>query len=187
MTHRVFDKCAWLGVLVLASAWSLAAPADAADPHLVSADTTINDPVVSPGHLTWDTSLDAPFRVAGLGKNEGLTVTLNAKANIGVSNIGVNPKAQACVESACATASARLSVDLSVLGNTSAMLTSDENGNVTGTLTIPSNLSTSPITLTCAQASWTLITFTFGSQTVTLPDVLRQFDSTGSACAANPP
>ena len=62
---RIFPGCAWLGVLVLASAGSLSAPAYAANPHLVSAEPTISDPIVSPGHLTYDTSLDVPFKVAG--------------------------------------------------------------------------------------------------------------------------
>jgi hypothetical protein len=52
-------------VLVLVGVGGLAAPADAADPHLESADPTMSDPIlVSPGQLTWDASLDVPFNVA---------------------------------------------------------------------------------------------------------------------------
>jgi hypothetical protein len=48
---------------------------------------------------------------------------------------------------------------------------------IPGTVTalIPDNLA-------CVQVSWTQITLTFNGQTVALPDISRQFDSTGSAC-----
>jgi cation diffusion facilitator CzcD-associated flavoprotein CzcO len=48
---------------------------------------------------------------------------------------------------------------------------------------IPGDVEASiPDNLACTKVSWTLITLTFGSETVTLPDVPRQFDSTGSFC-----
>jgi hypothetical protein len=66
---------------------------------------------------------------------------------------------------------------------TTATLTSDKNGHVTGTLTFPGDVQGSiPDNLACAQVSWTQITLTFGSQSVALPDVSGQFDSTGSFC-----
>jgi len=156
----------------------------------------MSDPIVSSGNLTWDASLDVPFKVAGLGKNAGLTVTLTAHLSTG----------------AAADAAAGQSMTLSVaFGNPNepgnfcgggaggpgggsfacqrslvATLTSDKNGHVTGTLTIPGAIDITGAASMCARVSWTLITLTFGSQSVALPDVSDQFNTPGASCPPPP-
>jgi hypothetical protein len=68
-----------LGLVVLVGAASLAVPAKAENPHLVSVAATIGNPSFISPSLTWDSGLTVPFRIAGLGNNPGLQVSLNAK------------------------------------------------------------------------------------------------------------
>jgi hypothetical protein len=193
--------CAYLGVLVLAGVGSLAAPADAANPHLVSADATMSDPIViAPGDVTWDTGLDVSFKVAGLGENDGLTATLTAilvfsahvEASTGLNsitgNLGFIPETGLVLilEWTATPPRGEPFIDINLFAAT-ATLTSDKNGNVTGTLTIPGQIDASiPDNRACVQVSWLLITLTIGSITVALPDVSDQFDSTGSFCKPLP-
>ena len=108
-----------------------------------------------------------------------LTVTLTLVLADIVGTFGVvNPARDRCSLTIDAT-SAAVSFDCF---ETTATLTSAKNGHVTGTLTFPGDLQGVMIenNFVCAQVSWTLITLTFGSQSVALPDVSGQFDSTGS-------
>jgi len=186
-----------LGVIVVAGAAAcLAVPVHAQNPHLVSANPTIGDPIQVPPNLTWDTGLVVPFRIAGLGNNAGLQVSLNAMLTVNAAitatttfnslttNMGFTSPSGFNISLSANTTSPQASIGLSVsLHQEHPTLTSAKNGNVSGTLTIPGTLTAViPDNLACAQVSWTQITLTFNGQAVTLPDVSRQFDSTGSAC-----
>jgi hypothetical protein len=153
----------------------------------------MNDPIVSPGQLTWDASLDVPFKVAGLGKNNSLTVTLTAQVNLDIAVSGVTVPNSVNARFGFTNPPGLVFPNISVSGNSiinveqfltrTARLTSDKNGHVTGTLTIPGDINaTIPDNSACARVSWKLIKLTFGSESVALPDVSGKFDSTGSFC-----
>lgn len=63
-------------------------------------------------------------------------------------------------------------------------LTSQKNGQLTGTLTIPGEVDASADGSECVQMSWSAITLTVGGLAVNLPTVSNQYDSTGSACGS---
>jgi hypothetical protein len=184
-----------LGLAVLVGAASLAVTVDAANPHLVSADSTMSDPVLGPASLTWDTGLAVPFRIAGLGNNPGLDVRLNAqvdfsalvKATTTANSLVVNqgftlPSGGTLTLTGTQTSPGSLSFSLT-LHQVTPTITSNKNGNVSGTLVIPGVVNASiPDDLLCVRVAWTKITLTFNGQTAPLPDLSREFDSTGSVC-----
>jgi hypothetical protein len=153
----------------------------------------MSKPIVSPGQLTWDASLDVPFKVAGLGKNNSLTVKLTAQVNLDIAVSGGGAMVNSVnARFGLTNPPGLVFPTLSVSGNsiitteqflTTATLTSDKNGQVTGTLTIPGDINgTIPDNSACARVSWKLIKLTFGNKSVALPDVSGEFDSTGSVC-----
>jgi len=139
-----------------------------------------------------------PFKVAGLGNNTGLTATLTAMITLSVAQVtatGANSitinQGYTLPSGLTITGSQRVdpgpgSNFLSIhVFQTTTTLTSDKNGNVTGTLTIPGSIDASTPGSECVQVSWTDITLTIGSLTVHLPDVVGQYDSTGSFCSGS--
>jgi hypothetical protein len=170
----------------------LAGVAGAANPHFVPASASFAGPTVNgPGDIQWDATMSVPFRLAGLGKNAGVTVSLTAKSVIAITEYGGGGT---FVSDQGGTADdfgydgigivdpVVLSINQHVETDT---LTSDKNGNVSGTLTLPATLST-VVTgggSECVIVSWTNITLTAGGVTASVPDLSRQYDSTGTACA----
>lgn len=184
-----------VGLLTVAGTGIVASTAAAAHPHFVSTSATVAAPdVTAPANLTWDTSLVVHFKVAGLGNNQGVTVGLNASGT-GFANVvcgAPGGTAVAAVEVA-ATQTATASAGASCLDGTSVTatatestgepvtLSSDKNGNVSGTLTLSADttVDSSPAGTACAYIDWTGITLTVGSTTVNLPDVTRKYDNSG--------
>lgn len=195
--RRLLSRYRMLGVAMLAAVVSLGVPLNAANPHLVSADPTTGIPVfLSPGNVTWDNGLTVPFKIAGLGNNPGLDVKLNArlglfigvKATTALNSVVAHqgftlPSGFAVTISANITSPGSFATTLQ-LSQANPTLSSDKNGQVSGTLTIPGLITASlPDNLACIKLSWTQVTLTFNGQTVALPDVSRQFDSTGTFCS----
>jgi hypothetical protein len=92
---------------------------------------------------------------------------------------------QPLIELAQARGEGRLPRLMTTLERTRLLITlsSDKNGNVTGTLTIPGRvIGVIPDNLACVEISWTNTTLNFSGQTVPIVDVSQQFDSTGSFC-----
>lgn len=194
----LFRRTAVVGLLALGGAGLLAASAAGANPHFVSASATVAAPnVTAPANLTWDASLVVHFKVAGLGHNHGLTASLAAS--------GTGFAQAACgVTAGRASASVSLGPDFAmnetdpcsvpdyladqVERSGSATLSSDKNGNVTGTMTLPAEIdvSTPPGSMACAYVDWTGITLTVGSISVNLPDVTGKYDNSGGSLCAFP-
>jgi hypothetical protein len=174
------------GLVVLVGVASLTAPANASNPHLVKADPMMGEPIFVSPSLTWDTGLIVPFKIAGLGKNEGLDVTLDGtltiQGDVDETTTGIS------LTLTYADGSIELSGGITAFTialTAETTLTSDKNGQVSGALVIPASINASfPDAPACVQAEWTQITLTFNGQTVALPDVVSGgFDSTGSFCS----
>lgn len=148
MLKRLGAVLALLAALVL----GFGSSAMAANPHFVQASAA-----KSGGALVVD------FKIAGLGKNETLTVTANAYATA----------TYACVNKGGKIPSDPKKTDVS--GNTSAFanLTSDKNGQITGTLTLQppaSTLSCPPgQTDTLLSVTYSNVTVSAGGETVSIP------------------
>ena len=195
--RRLVSRFRVLGTVMLVAVASLGTSVNAANPHLVSADSTTGDPIfLSPGNVTWNTGLTVPFKIAGLGNNPGLQVKLNARLDLSIGlrattalnsvvvNTGyTNPSGFNATVTATSTAPGSFSLALA-FSQTNPTLTSDKNGQVSGTLAIPGVINaTIPDNRACIRYSWTQVTLTINGQAVALPDVTRQFDSNGSSCS----
>jgi hypothetical protein len=172
--------------------------ADAQNPHLVSADPALSDPIFSSGHLAWDASLNVPFKIAGLGNNKRITVTLTTKLNFygsvgsktsGATNsidakFGISNEIDFFLSAFSTGGTASIRIEWF---ETSATLTSDQNGYVDGILTFPGYVNGSlPDNLACVQVLWEQNTLTFGGQTVSLLDVAHRFEPPRYSCNNQP-
>ena len=114
----------------------------------------------------------------------GIGLRATTALNSVVVNTGfTNPSGFSATVTATSTAPGSSAFTVA-FSQTNPTLTSDKNGQVSGTLAIPGVINaTIPDNLTCIRLSWTEVKLTYNGQTVALPDVSRQFDSNGSSCS----
>jgi hypothetical protein len=177
------------GIAVLVAGVFAATAAAAGNPHLESATAGMAGPTVtSPGTIAWKADLTVPFQVAGLGNNPGITVSLSADSAVSIINThagsltvnqtGGNGSSITLMNDVI---NGPVALSQNAIG-ASASFTSDRNGTAFGTVSIPTEIDLTAITSACIHASWTHISLTVGTTTVSLPNVSQTYDPTGTAC-----
>lgn len=190
--QSILRRTTLLVAAAVLAAGAVGGTAVAARPHFDSASASIPGPVESaPGTGSWDAGLTVAFQVAGLGKNQGVTATLAANSAIrafgcpgtGLLNITQDFPATGTAAFINAGVCVDLASDIEQVPVDAPTLSSNKNGQVTGSLTLPIQIDFSNLPNLCLQVLWNQITLTVGTLSVNLPDVNGQYDASGSACS----